>query len=316
MRIKVLFSFFFLLTSLLFSGCDSRANHSVQGYVESEDLYLASPYAGTLVSLPVSRGAAVKKGDLIFRLASNPEQLKVMQLEKIIKEEKSVLLDLKKPKREAEIAIAEAQVKQVEARLSLAKLRMRRFKELYAKKAGSRDESDAAFQRFKELQALRLQRLEQVALSKLGARDNKILAQIAKLSAVTVRHKMSEWELGQKTRYAPDAGTVADTFFVEGEWVPAGKPVASIQLPQNVWIEFFVPVTQLPKLREGQKVTVTCAGCSSSKAVIAYIAPSAEYAPPLTYSRNNYDKLVFRVRAKPMKTGLFKAGQPVTVSGF
>ncbi|MDF1677860.1 MAG: HlyD family efflux transporter periplasmic adaptor subunit [Legionellaceae bacterium] len=299
------------------SACDWPGNHSVQGYVESENLYVTSSLSGTLRSLPVSRGDLIKKGDLIFQLDSNPEELKLREVEQVLIQEEALLEDLKRPKRKPEVGMVIEQIQQVQARLLLAKLRMKRFQMLYQKKAGTLDEADAAVQRFRELQALKRQREYELAFVKMGARQNKILAQASKVHSVMARKELFTWQLAQKTRYAPDRGLVLDTFFLEGEWVPAGKPIAVLLIPTYIWIEFFLPAKYLPKLNAGQEVEVKCDGCASNlKAIIEYISPEAEYVPPLVYSRENYDKLVFRVKARPEHPELFKPGQPVTVTGF
>ncbi len=311
--------FYFLLISLSIlslGACDTKTNHSAQGYAESEDLYLTSPYAGTLRKLPVSRGMPVKKSALIYQLDSNPESLQILEAEGVLAQEKAVLEDLKSPKRQPEIGVATEQVNQVNSKLSLAKLRMKRFRELYVKKAGNLDESDAAIYRFKELEALKKQREYELELTHLGARKGQIFAQAAKINAVLAKKEFYQWQLAQKSRYAPAAGIITDTYFVEGEWVPAGQSIAAIQIPQYIWIDFFIPARLLSKIHRGQTVKLTCAGCASTEGKIAYIAPEAEYAPPLVYSRDNQDKLVFRIRAKPSNPLLYKPGQPVTVSGF
>ncbi len=317
MRVNLITRICCLWLTLSLSACDWPRNHSVQGYVESENLYVTSSLAGTLTSLPVSRGDLVKKGDLIFQLDSNPEELKLREIEQILIQEEALLEDLKKPRREPEIGVVYEQVQQVQARLLLAKLRMKRFQMLYQRKAGTLDEADAAVQRFRELQALKRQREYELEFVKLGARKDKVYAQASKVSSVLARKEFFLWQLAQKTRYAPDRGLVLDTFFLKGEWVPAGKPIAVLLIPTYVWIEFFLPAKYLPKLKAGQEVAIKCEGCSSKlKAIVEYISPEAEYVPPLVYSRKNYDKLVFRIRARPENPELFKPGQPVTVTGF
>ncbi|MDF1646465.1 MAG: HlyD family efflux transporter periplasmic adaptor subunit [Legionellaceae bacterium] len=318
MSIKQLILLFILSIFILgLSTCDLRANHSVQGYVESENLYISSSLSGTLVNLPVVRGALVQQGDLIFQLDSNPQSLKISEVRKVLEQEEALLNDLKSPKRRPEIGVARAQIDQIKARLRLAKLRMKRFRLLYERKAGNLDEADAALERFKELQSTKKQKEFELEFAKLGARTGKIIAQKAKIKSVKAREELFEWELNQKTKYAPDSGVVFDTFFVEGEWVPAGKPVAALLVPNYIWVEFFVPVQYLSKLKAGKTLYATCAGCSSkNKITIEYISPEAEYVPPLVYSRDNYDKLVFRIKARPENPALFKPGQPVTVTGF
>ncbi len=310
--------FIFCLCFILFTitACSPPEKHSAQGYAESENLYLTSPYSGTLRTLAVERGVHVNKGDLVFQLDSSPEAVTISEVDAVLAEETALLANLKAPKRQPEINAAIEQINQVSSRLNLAKLRMKRFRELYEKKAGNLDASDAAKQRYKELQSLKKQREYELEFARLGARENEIFAQTAKVNAVLAKKEMIEWQLKQKSRYAPDAGIIADTYYVEGEWVPAGQSIAAIQIPKYVWIEFFVPASALSKLHLGQTVQLNCAGCPSSQGVIAYIASEAEYAPPLVYSRHNNNKLVFRVRAKPKNPARYKPGQPVTVSGF
>lgn len=295
----------------------NHGHHQLQGYIEAENLYLASPFSGTLKERPVSRGTVVQKGDLVFMLSPNPEAIRVKEIESLIDQEYSILEDLKKPKRVEEQEIHLAKYDQVKARLILAKLRMKRFKELYLKKAGTLDQADSAVQHFNEMKALFREQAEQVKLSKMGARKDIIVSQQNRMSATKAKLALLKWQLQKKTLHAPDSGVIYDTYYSVGEWVPAGKPVASLLSPKNVLVEFFVSLELLAKLKVGQVIEVTSPGQEGvQKATIQYISPEAEYVPPLVYSRDNYDKIVYRVKAKPKKPGLFKPGQPVTVGGF
>lgn len=306
-----------LFLALYLVSCKRGGNHRVQGYVEASNLYLASPFSGILLYRPVSRGDIIQKGDLVFKLDPNPEALKLREMTGFIEQEQNVLTDLQKPKRKPEREIVLAQIEQVKARLILAKLRMKRFEELYKKKAGTLDQADAAVQHFNEMLALKKQREEELSIANLGARENIILAQISKIRATKARVRIAQWQLSQKTLHSPETGIVLDTYFQEGEWVPPGKPVASLLVLKYVMIEFFLPANLLPTLKIGQVVEVTCAGCKSKqKAKVSFISPEAEYVPPLIYSEKNYDKLVYKIKARPNKPGLFKPGQPVMVSGF
>ena len=86
--------------------------------------------------------------------------------------------------------------------------------------------------------------------------------------------------------------------------------------PGNVQIRFYVPETALASLRPGGNVRVRCDGCPSDvDARVSYIAPQAEYTPPVIYSRENRAKLVFLVEARPATPVPFlHPGLPVEVS--
>ena len=65
-----------------------------------------------------------------------------------------------------------------------------------------------------------------------------------------------------------------------------------------------------------QTVKVTCDGCKGELlAKISFIAREAEFTPPVIFSQEQRQKLVFLVEARPVEaTAKLTAGQPVTVS--
>jgi HlyD family secretion protein len=101
-----------------------------------------------------------------------------------------------------------------------------------------------------------------------------------------------------------------------GEWVAAGAPVVSILPPGNVKIRFYVPEPVLASLRIGAPVSVRCDGCGAAIAAkISFIAPQAEFTPPVIYSRENRAKLVFLVEAHPdAANAALHPGLPVEVA--
>jgi len=105
---------------------------------------------------------------------------------------------------------------------------------------------------------------------------------------------------------------VQDTFFVGGEWVPAGRPVASILPPGNVKARFYVPETLLASMQIGRPLEIRCDGCQSIDAKVSYISSQAEYTPPVLYSKESRGKLLFLVEAR-LSNAQLRPGQPVDV---
>jgi HlyD family secretion protein len=56
------------------TGCERHDDGTVQGYVEGEFVFVASPYAGELQKLAVQRGAEVRQGDPLFELDDSVER--------------------------------------------------------------------------------------------------------------------------------------------------------------------------------------------------------------------------------------------------
>jgi HlyD family secretion protein len=104
---------------------------------------------------------------------------------------------------------------------------------------------------------------------------------------------------------------------VRGEWVPAGAPVVSVLPAANVKARFFVPETELGRVRVGQGVKLACDGCGAPiDAKVSFIATQAEFTPPVIYSKDSRAKLVFLVEARPSPADAVKLhpGQPVDVT--
>jgi len=96
--------------------------------------------------------------------------------------------------------------------------------------------------------------------------------------------------------------------------VPAQRPVLSIMPPGNMKVRFYVSEVDLPKLAIGDEVRVTCDNCSADlTARIYFLSTTAEYTPPVIYSLDERNKLVYLVQARPSRPDALRVGQPVSV---
>lgn len=304
---------FLMIILILLIGCHP-SKQRYQGYVEGEMLYLALPFAGEMQDLHVHRGAYVKKGDLLFVLDPKPQVFGVKQAAASLKQGQEQWIDLQKPKRIPEIDAIKAQLQQVEAQLALAAIRVKRNQTLFDKHVMDKDTLDAAVEHLREVQAFKKQYEANLALALLGARANQIDARHAGNKALEASLQQAQWNLSQKQLYAPAEGLIFDTYYKNGEYVEAAHPVMSLLTRENTWIEFFVPLEHLNAIEMGKKITYFYPGNDvPMNATIAYIASKAEYIPPLIFSRDNADKIVFRVKAAIQGDTALIAGIPVTV---
>jgi len=153
------------------------------------------------------------------------------------------------------------------------------------------------------------------SLSKTGSGTQAALdAAVSALRVAEAQVVTSQTRLARRIGYAPVSGTVQQIYFREGETVPAQRPVISIMPPGNMKVRFYVPEADLPKLAIGDEVRVTCDNCSAGlTAKIYFIATSAEYTPPVIYSLDERNKLVYLVQARPSRPDALRVGQPVSV---
>jgi HlyD family secretion protein len=153
------------------------------------------------------------------------------------------------------------------------------------------------------------------SLSRTGSGTQATLdSAVSALRVAEARVVTSQTRLARRNGLAPVAGTIQQIYFREGETVPAQRPVVSIMPPGNMKLRFFVPETELPKLSIGEDVKVTCDNCAADlTAKIYFIATSAEYTPPVIYSLDERNKLVYLIQARPARPDALRVGQPISV---
>jgi len=301
---------------VLAAACAKPDESAFQGYAEGEFVRVATPFAGTLVSLDVARGATVAAGAPLFALESENEAAARREAESRARRAESQLENLRKARRPSEIEAVRAQRAQARTAAALADTELKRQEALVAKGFVSPqrlDESKAALAqaraRVEELDA-------QVATANLAARPDEIRAAEAELAAARAALAQADWRLGQKRAVAPVAGEVADTLFARGEWVGAGQPVVTLLPPENRKARFHVPQGRLAAVKVGQAVELACDGCGAPiAATVTWVSPQAEYTPPVIYSRESRAKLVHLAEAKPAPADAarLRPGQPLDV---
>lgn len=304
------------VATVALAGCFDDKPPSYQGYVEGEYVRVGVPGSGTLVRLAVKRGDQVKPGDLLFELDCTAETAARDQAVARLRQAKSELEDLTKGKRPTEIAEIEAQKRQAEASLALAEVRLARQERLYAARAASKDALDAAQSDLDRGRARIAELSATLATARLAARDDQVRAAQAAVGMASAALAQAEWQLGQRAASAASGTLVFDTLYQQGEFVPAGAPVVTLLPPGNLKIRFFVPEPALAGLKLGQKIKLGCDGCGADlAAVIRYIAPQAEYTPPVIFSRESRSKLMYLVEAWPVGGAeSLHVGQPLDVT--
>lgn len=190
-----------------------------------------------------------------------------------------------------------AQREQILTQLRYNEINYRRISGMQKQNAASQNDLDAA------------RRDLNISKEQLNAIDVKI-----KNSQVTTNDK--KWQMTRKENFAPQSGIIFDTYYTKGEFVQAGAPVLSLITRNNIKAIFFVPEIKLSQLRLNQQVKImTAANDDFAQGHINYISNIAEYTPPIIYSREERQRLVFRIEVKIDAPDVEKIhlGQPVTL---
>lgn len=301
----------------LLTGCRPAEAPHFQGYVEGEAVLVAARQSGPLASVNVQRGDTVTAGTPLFRQDAAVDEAAVKQAGAQLAQARARLANLATGKRPPEIAAIEAQLREAEARQTLAAEQLARQEALVAKGFVSAESLDRARAQFARDQASVAQMRAQLATARLPGRESERSGARAEVAASEAMLEQSALRLAHASQRAPVAGLVQDVFYRAGEWVAPGQPVLALLPPENIKVRFFVPEPSLGSLRTGQTVTVHCDGCPASlTATIRFISATAEFTPPVLFSEKNRHRLVFLVEAWPApgEAARLHPGQPVDVS--
>ena len=301
----------FLLIALV--GCQKQEEGLWQGYVEGEYVLLASPYAGQLQKLFVRRGDQIESGKPVFVLEQESERQGRAEAEERMKSAQARLENLQVPMRPPQIQALKEQLNQAKAAKELSRVNLVREEDLMKKGYTTRprlDEARSAYVRDTARVKEAEQQLQNAEMP-LG-RQGELEAAQAEIAAAKAALAQADWRLEQKSVAAPVTGLVQDTFFVVGEWVAAGRPVASILPPGNVKARFYVPETVLSSMTIGRPIEIRCDGCQPIDAKVSYVSSQAEYTPPVLYSKESRSKLLFLVEAR-LSNAPLRPGQPLDV---
>jgi HlyD family secretion protein len=285
------------------------------GYVEGEALYIAAPISGTLVERPNERGMSVQKNAPLFTLNPVTSDADTLRLRANLDRAQAQLQSLMQQRqRQPELAVARARQQSARAEINRAQKDFNRIaalaKQGYVTKARL-EATEAALLSAKAL-LVQTRAEEEAGRLSTGREDDQRSAKAA-VAAAEAELKAQVQRRSDIAPVAPAAGLIEQTFYNVGEWVPANAPVLALLPADKRKLRFFVPETRIATLRPGTVVKFRCDGCGEGgDAVVSYIAPRAEFTPPIIYSERARAKFVFMVEARlPENLRTLPVGLPV-----
>jgi HlyD family secretion protein len=302
------------LVGFLLFGRGSHEGGTLSGYVEGEALYPASPLSGRLVEINVQRGDAVAAGAPLFVIDPAQGEAAREQAAADVAAAKALAADARRGQRPAELGVIEAQLSSARAVLNEAETSLARVRPLAEAGAASKASLDAAVAARDTARANVRAIEKQLQAARLGARADQREAAEERVRQAEAGLAAASARLSDLSPVAPSAGRIEDVFFQQGEWVPANQPVLAMIPQDRVRLRFFAPQADVARYAVGTEVRFTCDGCERDlAATISYVSPRPEFTPPVIYSREARDRMVFMVEARPAKAEGLVPGLPVDV---
>jgi HlyD family secretion protein len=300
--------------ALSLAGCNSTP-HGFQGWIEADTIFMGPDDTGRLVDLAVSEGQDVKAGDFLFAIDSQVQAADVEAAQASLDQARARLARLEAAQqRPEEVAVLEASRNQARAALDFSTSELARVRALIDKAISTRQQLDQAQANYDRDRAALENVTRQIEVARMSGRSEDIDA--ARFAVQQAKAQLDN-SLARKARTRVSAsatGRITEVYYRTGEIVPPGKAVVSLLPPGNLKVRFFVPQSVLPTLKIGSAIAVSCDGCTKNlMARITFISQTAEFTPPVIYSLEERQKLVFKIEAVPEQPDLYRVGQPISV---
>jgi HlyD family secretion protein len=287
------------LIASLFSACAGPAPLAV-GYVEGEYVLLAPIETAEVRSVSVRRGDRVKPGDAVAVMETSDMTIAVAQAEAALAQAEAQLADLKIGKRPEEIAVLEATLSSAQAQKKEDERVLARLADLLKRGIATQADYDEAETKLNVTNAMVGQAEANLAVAKLPARPETIRAAENQVKQAQASLEDAKWRLSKRTITAPAAGRIDDIIRNPGDLAGPSAPVLSMLPDGAVKLRLYLPESSVSQVTVGSLLDVRCDGCQPGlTARVSYVSPDPEFTPPVIYSLETRQKLVFLIEARP-----------------
>ena len=297
-------------------GCGQKKNPNqitASGTIEATDVNIPAKVPAQIVSLYVDEGTRVDSGSLIAVEDHSGPDIQLREAQAAVDAAHAQLTLTEKGARTEDIKQSEEAVQQAQANRKLAADELERTRNLEKGNAATKEQLDNAENKFRVAQS-------QLGSAEQNAEKLKHLSRPEEISQASshVQQLEATRDAARKTiddSYitSPVTGIVTHKVLEQGELAGAGATVATVTDLSHVYLMIYVTEEELPRIKLGDKVSVTVDGLpnKSFPGTVTYISPEAEFTPKNIQTKDDRVKLVFGVKVEiPNPTGELKKGLP------
>ena len=301
------------LISALFAACAPLPPFAT-GYVEGDYVLIAPVTTAQIDRLAVARGDRVSAGQLLVGLEQRDAEIALKQAIAALARADSQLANLREGRRPEEIRVIEANLASARAQADEARRSLTRLDRLVSTGAATRSQQEDAATALSIAEANAAAIEANLAVARLPARAQEIAAAEATLRGAEADLERAQWLLGKRHLTAPAAGVIADVIRNPGEVAGPAAPVLSLLPDGAVKLRLYVRESQVALVAPGARLRVHCDACPPGlTAIVSYVSDAPEFTPPVIYSLENRQKLVYLIEARPDLGAALKPGQIVDV---
>jgi HlyD family secretion protein len=321
----------------------------VSGRVEADEIELGARIMGKLKNVLIEDGINVKKGDTVALIDDKDLQSKRRQILDRIEELKEKInaaeFDLEYTgnsvkhtidEAQKSLSVADARLKQAEARKENAEKDFKRYSNLLEKEVVPKEKYDnirLTYELSQEEVNVALKEVEKARVSMVKAEDSRRLVQVKEKELLALRKSLSQLRediklvdiyIGYTVVTVPLDGVILKKVAEPGEILLQGGVIGVMINPDDIYVKTYVPEKYIGRIHINMKSHVFTDAYPGRPftGYICYISDKAEFTPKEVQSYEERVKQVFAVKicfsqkdssAGKMYHEVLKKGMPVDV---
>ena len=258
----------------------------LSGTIEVDEVHVGPRFGGRIEKLPFQEGDVLKAGDVIAEL--DAQELLARRVLAAAQ-----LNEMENGPRPSEIEAARQDWESLKAQLVFDKADAQRARNLLASKTISSSEAEKTISTADALVKSTEAARQRYELLHEGTRPERIEQARGQLADIDAQLK--------EMRIVAPGRSILEVLSVKvGDVVPANREVATLILPDHLWIRVYVPATWLGKVRLGQAAELRVDGIANKvfHGTVEQINREAEYTPRNVQTVEDRVRQVFGVKIR------------------
>jgi len=274
----------------------------IQGVVRGTEVRVAPEVGGHLAEVRVSKGARVRKGDVIAELSAMELTASVEQARAAYQSAVANRDHVYAGVRHEEVAASASEVGKARSRLAYAEQQLARFSRLTHENFASKQALDQAQMQAATARADVAEASANYASAKVGPTKEERGIADAQVAASAAELAVLESRLQKTMLAAPADGVVRVVAGEVGEAVRAGQIIVTIEAGGEPWFSFNVREDRLRGITVGSEVNVLMSGASGSvRGRVTEVASTGLFATwQAERAVGDHDRNTLRLRVDPL----------------
>lgn len=282
-------NYLILATALLIGGCsgdDDKAD--AYGNFEVDETTISAKSQGELLLFDLDEGQELKAGEVIGYIDT-------------------IQLHLQRAELAASLLSTDAQKKNVEAQMQVARDDLSRLKrdqnrivKMHAQKAATQKQLDD------------INSAVQIATKSLHVLETQYPAISAQADAVDAKTQLLEQRIRDAVITNPVDGQVLNKLAQAHEMVMPGKGLYILANMDEMFLQAYISSDQLAEIKVGQEVRVLTDGSDGQmkegKGIISWISSKSEFTPKTIQTKNERANTVYAFKVRVQNDGTYKIG--------